>query len=124
MADALNRYGRRRTMRDHMQEDVPAVIVQKCLDAAEGTPLSDIGVILMHKCVNRGLDPGTSSGPKGWGWFPTIIATEVRLRREQRAALQDPTRKKHWSEYNAATSPEMLRGISAFSTVDDLEAIA
>src|ERR1039457_729604 len=44
----------------------------------------------------RGCEPGTKKGPQGWGWFPAVIGNAARARREQEAAAQDPSRKKHW----------------------------
>lgn len=123
MADALNRYGRRRTMSQHMQEEAPLAIVQKCLEASDGTPLGDIAEILRHRC-SGGCEPGSSKGPNSWGWFPTVIANEIRSRRQQAAATQDPSRKKHWSDYRADADPELERSASTFSTLDDLEATA
>ena len=123
MSGALNSYGQRRTMRQHMQESAPPEIVQKCLEAADGTPLHDIGDLLRHRCL-RGCEPGTSKGPRGWGWFPTVIANAVRDWREQEAAAKDPSRKKHWSEYDVHADSEMERASSAFDTLADLEATA
>jgi Helix-turn-helix domain len=124
MSDAISSYGRRRTMRQHMQESAPPPIVTKCLEAAGGTPLRDIGEILRYKCVNRGLEPGTSKGPQGWGWFPAVIAGEVRERREQSAAAADPNRKTRLSDFPVATEIWMERATSAFDTLDDLGATA
>jgi hypothetical protein len=123
LRDVLGSYGRRRTMRYHMQEEAPSAIVEKCLEAADGNSLRDVVEILRYKCVNRGLDPGTSNGPKGWGWFPTVLANEIRARREQLAASQEPTGK-HWSEYEVKPNEEMQRAISTFCTLDDLGATA
>ena len=95
-----------------------------CLQAADGTSLRDIGEILRYKCVNRGLDPGTRNGPQGWGWFPKVIETEVRARREQEAASNDPNLRKHWSQFDVTVDPDVLRGMSAFSPLDDFEATA
>ena len=119
MSDAIATYGRRRTMRQHMGEEPPRIIVLKCLDAAVGVPRHDVLEILRYKCVKRGLDPGTSSGPRGWGWFPTIIANEIQARRDMNTAMRDPDRKRHWSEHNIPSAGEILAGISAFSTLDE-----
>lgn len=125
MRDLLGSYGRRRTMREYMREEVPALIVQRCLDAADGEPLNDIREILRYKCVKRGLDPGISQGPQGWGWFPKVITNEVLARREQDEAMRNPARKKHWSEYESVHDPIMDRAISSFSSLDDaMEATA
>jgi hypothetical protein len=125
MADALNRYGRGPTMSEYMQESAPPAIVQKCLAAADGASLDDIGQILRHRCLN-GCDPGRNKGPRGWGWFPTVITNATRSWRDQEAAAKDPSLRRHWSEFNVAADPAMPRAVSAFSTldVDDLEATA
>ena len=120
MSELLNSYGRFRTMREHMQQNVPAIIVEKCLAAAGGVRLTDIKEILHHRCW-RGCDPGTHKGPHHWEWFPAVIANEIRSRREQAAAAQNPFRKTHWSEYGAVQRPELIRGASSFSTLDDFE---
>lgn len=124
MSDAISSYGRRRTMREHMGENAPPLIVTKCLEAVGGTPLRDIGEILRHKCVNRGLEPGTSKGPLGWGWFPAVIAGEVRARRDQSAAAADPNRKTRLSDFSVVTESWMERATSAFDTLEDLGATA
>jgi hypothetical protein len=123
MADALNRYGRRRTMSQHMQEDVPPVIVQKCLEAVDGLPLADVGELLRHRC-SHGCEPGTGKGPRGWGWFPTVIANAVRAWREQEAAAADPSLKKHLRDYEIKAEPNIEQGSSAFDTLDDIGATA
>ena len=123
MSGALDSYGQRRTMRQHMQESAPPEIVQKCLEAADGTPLQDIGAVLRHRCLH-GCEPGTTKGPHSWGWFPTVIANAVRAWREQEAAANDPSLKKHWSEYNIEPDSGMERANSAFDTLDDVEATA
>jgi hypothetical protein len=123
MAECLNRYGRGPTMCQYMQEVAPRSIVLKCLEAAAGTPLRDIDAILRHRCV-RGCDPGSSKGPRGWGWFATVIANAIRGRREQEAAAQDTSLRKHWSDYSVPANPEFWRAASAFDTLDDLEATA
>ncbi len=124
MSVLLNFYGSRRTMSHHMQESAPPVIVERCLEIAQGVPLSDVRDILRHKCVNRGFDPGTRNGPKGWGWFPTVLESELRSRREQFEAATVATRRKHWSEYEIVEDLEMGRMTSAFDTLDELEATA
>jgi hypothetical protein len=123
MSDVLRSYGRRRTMCEHMQEDPPPQIVQQCLEAAYGVPLRDIREILDHRCTRR-CEPGTRKGPNSWGWFPAVIGNAIRARRDQEAAAQDPSRKKHWREYNIPSDPEMVRAIAAFSTLDETEETA
>lgn len=83
ISDAIGSYGLRRTMREHMREEPPTVIVQKCLAAANGLSVQDIFAILRELC-NRGFDPGARNGPRGWGWFPTIIENAVKSEREGR----------------------------------------
>ena len=51
-------------MRDHMQEPVPDVIIQKCIAAAKGTPLCDIAEILQHSASIEGWIPGLGMGQK------------------------------------------------------------
>ena len=40
------------------------------------------------------------------------------------APINEPARRKHWSEYGSGAEPQMARAISAFDTLDDLEARA
>ena len=123
LSDAIGSYGRRRVMRDLMGEEPPPGIIQKCLVAADGLSVKDIFEILRHRCLH-GFEPGTSKGPRGWGWFPTVIENAVKAWREQEAAAQDPSRKQHLSEFPVNADPQMLRAISAFDTLDDLGATA
>jgi hypothetical protein len=81
MRDAMGAYGRRRTMREHTGEEPPPAVALNCLIAAEGIPLREVGEILRHKCFVLGLDPGSKYGPRGWGWFPAVIANELKKRR-------------------------------------------
>jgi hypothetical protein len=106
-----------------MGEEPPPGIVQKCLAAADGLSVQDLYAILRHRCTH-GFEPGTRKGPQGWGWFPKVIENAVYASREQEAAAQDPSRKKHLSEFPVKADPEMLRAISAFDTLDDLRATA
>jgi hypothetical protein len=123
MSDAISSFGRFRSMRQYMGEDVPAAIVQKCLEVAGDTSLADIKEILHHRCW-RGCEPGTVNGPHRWAWFPAVIAGEVQSRSRQAAAALDSSRKKHWSEYSTVPEPDLDQGISSFCSLDDSEAPA
>jgi hypothetical protein len=108
-------------MCEHMKEDPPTKIVLQCLDNAGDASLCDIREILDHRCT-RGCEPGSSKGPNSWGWFPAVIGNAIRERREQEAAAQDPSRRKHWREFTIAEDPEIGRANPAFSALDETEA--
>jgi hypothetical protein len=117
MADALNRYGGKPSMSEFMRQSAPPNIIRMCLKAADGTPLRDIGEILRHRCFN-GCLPGRSKGPRGWGWFPTVIANAIRGWRKWEAVARDPSPNGYCDDFNVATDSQMLRAGPDLCTVD------
>jgi len=81
MTQALGAYGQRVQMRRYMGEEPPEAIVQKCLEAAGGVTLQDVGHLVRGICL-KGFEPGSERGPKSWGWFVTVIQNAVKKCRE------------------------------------------
>jgi hypothetical protein len=81
LSEVIGSYGLRRKMQEHMRGKPPLGVVEACLKAADGLPVLEIFGILREKCL-RGFEPGSSKGPQGWGWFPTVIGNEVKSRQD------------------------------------------
>jgi hypothetical protein len=81
MTRALGSFGQRVQMRRYMGQEPPEVIVEKSLKAADGVDLQDVGDLLRRLCL-KGFEPGSATGPKGWGWFVAVIDHAVKKHRE------------------------------------------
>jgi hypothetical protein len=59
------------------------------MDAAAGATEDEILHCLSYLRDERGLKPGTRSGPRHFSWFPTVVGDYFRQRRERQQAA-DP----------------------------------
>jgi hypothetical protein len=55
-------------------------LVRQCMQAGAGAPVEEIQWLLKHLWQN-GQSPRDPSGPRGWGWFPSVIREHFAGRR-------------------------------------------
>ena|ERR1051326_4294831 len=92
-------------------EDVPPpdYIVRSCLEAGADAGKTPEQVCGLLKYLFQKYPPGKPSGPRTWGWFPTVIKKRSEEEYAQVAAAE--TAPKHWTEIAVPQNPELERGI-------------
>jgi len=56
------------------------------MDAAKGAAEQEVVDCLQYLLQERGLKPGTRSGPRHFSWFPTVVGDYFRQKRERQQA--------------------------------------
>ena len=64
--------------------------VVEVMDAAQGATEHEVTDCLQYLRQERGLKPGTRSGPRHFSWFPTVVGDHFRQKREREEAA-NPT---------------------------------
>jgi Helix-turn-helix domain len=91
-AAACNQYPQlREALADYMQGQGEERVyprdrhVVDVMDAAEGATEQEVIDCLQYLRQERGLMPGTLSGPRHFSWFPTVVGDYFRRKRERQA---------------------------------------
>jgi hypothetical protein len=85
------------------------------MDAAEDATEQEVIDCLRYLRDERGLKPGTRSGPRHFSWFPTVVGDYFQRKRE-RQAVGDPAA--HNGSYGGGLSEAVFNSMTAAIEID------
>jgi len=85
--------------------------VVEVMDAAEGAAEQEVIDCLRYLREERGLKPGTRSGPRHFSWFPTVVGDYFRQKRERQAVANPPASRESSGKLSEAAFNSMTEAI-------------